>query len=180
MPAHQTWSHSCEKMGMFTMLKRSAVDLVEKVKPLGRWKKNSKKSSFQAENLTSDAESVAEAKHHLCVKTMPHCQTQHLKIGTLRLFEKCFQYLTWFFFFFSPIEQKINKSVPWPWDSALIPGSCLLQSPVGRSVGEGGEHPAPSTPGRVVSSSFSTPARFCLPRSPCFLPHFGLMSPNLV
>lgn len=96
MPAHQTWSQPCEKMGMFTMLKRSAVDLVEKVKPLGRWKKNSKKSSFQAENLTSDAESIAEAKHYLRVKTMPHCQTQHLKIGMLHLFEKCFQYLTWF------------------------------------------------------------------------------------
>lgn len=71
-------------------------------KAFGQMKKNSKKSSFQAENLTSDAESVAEAKHYLRVKTMPHCQTQHSQIGTLHLFEKCFQYWPDFFFFSPP------------------------------------------------------------------------------
>lgn len=66
-------------------------------------KKKSKKSSSQAENLTSDAESTAEATNCLHAKKMPHRPTQHLKIGTLHFFEKYFPYLTWVFFccFFS-------------------------------------------------------------------------------
>lgn len=72
-------------------------------------------SIFQAENLTSDAESVAEAKSRLRAKTMSHCQTLHLKRGALHCLEECFQYLTWVFVvvvcLFVFHRAKLNKSL---------------------------------------------------------------------